>query len=193
MNCNMELHESLIESGDIVCPFCNQNLEDSDEKPQDRLAKYDLCCDCQDIINDNGMIVCRCCGIVQGYETAREYVNFYENIHRMRRKSVYHRKYHINNILMDISTKHNITFSVEQKNKIMRVFSEIGKILPQINGERKRMIYLNFILRQVSRMMGLPFNEIPISKTKKTLASYQQYWTQIILLIGDRIKGIIDK
>ena len=74
----------------------------------------------------------------------------------------------------------------------MRIFSEIGKIFPQKNGERKRMISLNFILRQVLRMMGLPFNKIPISKTKKT-ASYQQYWTQIILLIGDRIKGIIDK
>ena len=74
MNCNMELHESLIESGDIVCPFCNQNLEDSDEKPRDRSAKYYLCCDCQDIINNDGMIVCRSCGIVQGYETAREYV-----------------------------------------------------------------------------------------------------------------------
>ena len=193
MNCNMELHESLIESGDIVCPFCDQNLEDSDEKPRDRLAKYDLCCDCQDIINNDGMIVCRSCGIVQGYETAREYVDFYENRHKMKRKSVYHRKYHINNILMDISTKHNINFSVEQKNKIMRIFSEIGKILPQINGEWKRMISLNFILRQVLRMMGLPFNKIPISKSKKTLASYQQYWTQIILLIGDRIKGIIDK
>ena len=193
MNCNMELHESLIESGDIVCPFCNQNLGDSDEKPRDRSAKYYFCCDCQDIINNDGMIVCRSCGIVQGYETAREYVDFYENRHKMKRKSIYHRKYHINNILMDISTKHNITFSVEQKNKIIRIFSEIGKILPQINGERKRMISLNFILRQVSRMMGLPFNEIPISESKKTLASYQQYWTKIILLIGDRMKGIIDK
>ena len=38
-------------------------LEDSDEKPQDRLAKYYLCCDCQDIINDNGMLVCLSCGI----------------------------------------------------------------------------------------------------------------------------------
>ena len=167
MNCNIELHESLIESGDIVCPFCDQNLEDSDEKPRDRLAKYDSCCDCQDIINNDGMIVCRSCGIVQGYETAREYVDLYENRHKIKRKSVYHRKYHINNILMDISTKHNITFSVEQKNKIMRIFSEIGEILPQINGERKRMISLNFILRQVSIMMGLPFNEIPISETKK--------------------------
>ena len=193
MNCDMELHESLIESGDIVCPFCNQNLEDSDEKPRYRSAKYYLCCDCQDIINNNGMIVCRSCGIVQGYETAREYVDFYENRHKMKRKSVYHRKYHINNILMDISTKHNITFSVEQKNVIMRIFSEIGKILPQINGERKRMISLYFILRQVFRMMGLPFNKIPITKSKKTLASYEKYWKQMNELISDRIKGIIDK
>ena len=39
--------------------------------------------------------------------------------------------------------------------------------------------------------MGLPFNKIPISKSKKTLAFFQQYWAQIMLLIGDRIKGII--
>ena len=193
MNCDMELHEGLIELGDVVCPFCKRTLEDSDEKPRDRSAKYYLCCDCQDIINNDGMIVCRSCGVVQGYKTAREYVNFYENIHRMKRKSVYHRKYHLNNILMDIGTKHNITFSFEQKNKIMRIFSEIGKIFPQRNGERKRMISLKFILRQVFRIMGLPFNKIQISESKKTLASYQQYWTQIILLIGDRIKGIIDK
>ena len=94
---------------------------------------------------------------------------------------------------MDISTKHNITFSVEQKNKIMKIFSEIGKILPQINGERKRMISLNFILRQVLRMMGLPFNKIPISESKKTLASYEKYWKQMNELIGDKMKEIIDK
>ena len=191
MNCDMELHEGLIELGDVVCPICKRALED--EKLRDRSEKYYSCCDWQNIVKDKGRLVCRSCGIVQGYETAREFINFYENIYRMKRKSVYHRKYHINNILIDISTKHNITFSVEQKNKIMRIFSEIGKILPQINGKRKRMISLNFILRQVSRMMGLPFNKIPISESKKTLASYQQYWTQIILLIGDRIKGIIDK
>ena len=79
MNCDMELPEGLIELGDGVCPFCKRTLEDLDEKPRDRSAKYDLCCDCQDIINNDGMIVCRSCGIVQGYETAREYVDFYEN------------------------------------------------------------------------------------------------------------------
>ena len=189
MDCEIGIHEAFIELKQNICPFCKQPLED--EKKCDIIEEYYLCCDCREIVINNGYIVCKNCGIVQGYKKAKEFINFYENLYRIRRKSVYHRKYHLNNILMDISTKHKITFSVEQKNKIMRIFSEIDKILPQINGERKRMISLNFILIQVLRMMSLPFNKIPISKSKNTFASYQQYWTQIILLIGDRIKGII--
>ena len=153
----------------------------------------DLCCDCQDIINDNGMLVCLSCGIVQRYESSTEYVDFYENRHKMKRKSVYHRKYHINNILMDISTKHDITFSVEQKNKIMRIFSEIGKILPQINGERKRMVSIYFILIKIFKMLGIESNKLPITKSKKTLASYEKYWKQMNELIGDKMKEIINK
>ena len=193
MNCNIELHESLIESGDIVCPFWDQNLEDSDEKPRDRLAKYDLCCDSQDIINNDGMIVCRSCGIVQGYEMAREYVDFYENKYRMKRKSVYHRKYHINNVLTDLSLKYRITFSVVQKNKIMELFSVIGKILSQIDGERKRMISVNFILAKILKMMKLPHSYVKVTKSKKTLASYEKYWKQMNELIGDKMKEIINK
>ena len=79
----------------------------------------------------------------------------------------------------------------EQKNKIMRIFSEIGEILPQINGARKRMIIFELYFKTGVKMMGIPYNKIPISKSKKTLAFYQLYWNQIIILIGDIIKGII--
>jgi len=168
MNCNKELHDELKESGDIVCPFCNQKLEDSNEKPQDRLVKYDLCCDDQDLINKDNMLVCQSCGVVQRYETALDYVNFYENRHRLNRKSVYHREYHINNAIMDVKQKYNIEISYHQKYKIDRVFVEIGKILNEVNGTRKRMISINFILRKVLSMMNLPFDNIPISKSKKT-------------------------
>ena len=191
MDCEIGIHEAFIELKQNICPFCKQPLED--EKKCDIIEEYYLCCDCRKIVINNGYIVCKNCGIVQGYKKAKEFINFYENLYRIRRKSVYHRKYHLNNILMDIGIKYNITFSVEQKNKIMRIFSEIGKILPQINGERKRMISLNFILIQVLRMMSLPFNKIPISKSKRTLNSYQEYWEKIMILIGDRMKGIIDK
>ena len=33
MNCDIELHEGLIELGDMVCPFCNNELG-SNEKPR---------------------------------------------------------------------------------------------------------------------------------------------------------------
>ena len=192
MNCNEDIHDELKESGDIVCPFCDQKLEDSNEKPQDRLAKYYLCCDNQYIINDDGMLACLSCGIVQGYKSSVEYVNFYENRHKLKRKSIYHREYHINNTILDIEQKYNIEISHHQKCKIDRVFVEIGKILPQVNGNRKRMININFIIRKVLSMMNLPF-DIPISKSKKTLASYERYWNLIISLIGDRMKEIIDE
>ena len=190
MNCDIELHEGLIELGDIVCPFCNNEL-DSNEKPRDYLVKYDSCCDRQDIINDNSMIVCRTCGTVQGYEVAKEYIDFYENRHKLKRKSYYHRKYHINNTILDIKQKYNIEISCHQKCKIDRVFVEIGRIINEVNMKRKRMISINFIIRKVLSMMNLPFDNIPISKSKKTLAFYNQYWDSIMTIIGDKILAIL--
>ena len=185
MNCNKDIHNELINCGEISCPFCDQNL-DSDKKPKD-----DLCCDNQDIINDNGMLVCKSCGVVQGYNFVKEYVDFYENRHKFIRKSVYHREYHINNILLDIEQKYNIKISNSQKNKIDLVFVEIGKIFNEVNGTRKRMISVNFIMRRIFKMMGIPYKKIPISRSKKTLAFYNQYWASIMSLIGDNIKSII--
>ena len=192
MNCNKELHDELKESGDIVCPFCDQKLEDSNEKPQDRLVKYYSCCDNQYIINDDGMLACLSCGVVQGYNYVKEYVNFYENRHRFVRKSVYHREYHINNILLDIEEKYNIKISNCQKHKIDAIYAEIGKVLNEVNGTRKRMISVNFIMRKIFKMMGIPYRNIPISKSKKTLAFYNRYWVSIMSLIGDKIKSIVE-
>ena len=186
MNCNIVLHEELMKEEYIECPFCNEMIGEFS-------VKKEICCKYKDIIKvDNGMNVCQNCGIVQEYDYNKEYVDFYENKYRMKRKSIYHRKYHINNILMDVTSKYNITFSVNQKNRIMKIFSEIGKIFPQINGERKRMVSVYFILHKILRMMNLQFENIPISKSKKTLTFYNQYWDSIISLIGEKIKGIIN-
>ena len=191
MNCNKELHDELKESGDIVCPFCDQKLEDSNEKPQDRLVKYYSCCDNQYIINDDGMLACLSCGVVQGYNYVKEYVNFYENRHRFVRKSGYCRKYHVDNMLLKIQEKYDIKLSNSEKHKIDIIYAEIGKIINEVNGTRKRMISVNFIMRKIFKMMGIPYKNIPISKSKKTLAFYNRYWVSIMSLIGDKIKSII--
>ena len=184
MNCNKELHDELKES-EAVCPFCDKQI-DSARKPKD-----DKCCDNQDVINENGSRVCRSCGVVHGYNFVKEYVDFYNNRHKFIRKSVYCRKYHINNILLKIQEKYNIKISNCRKHKIDAIYVEIGKVLNEVNGTRKRMISVNFIMRKIFKMMGIPYKNIPISKSKKTLAFYDQYWAIIMSLIGDKIKSII--
>ena len=148
MNCNIDLHDELKETGEIVCPFCDSKLTCIEKKP----IKYD-CCDDQNMINNNEMLVCQSCGIVQGYNFVEEYIDFYKNRHRLKRKSVYHREYHINNSILDIKQKYNIEISYHQEHKIHRVFTEIGKILHEVNGNRKRMISINFIIRKVLSLM----------------------------------------
>ena len=116
MNCNKDIHDELKES-EVVCPFCDQQI-DFVRKPKD-----DKCCDNQYIINDDGMLACLSCGVVQGYNYVKEYVNFYENIHRFIRKSVYHREYHINNILLDIEENITSKYQTVRNKKLMLYMS----------------------------------------------------------------------
>ena len=51
--------------------------------------------------------------------------------------------------------------------KIDLVVKEIGKLLPQINGNRKRMISIIFTLRQLFKMLNLLHENIPITKSKR--------------------------
>ena len=189
MNCDLTLHNGLQEMGELICPFCKRALED--EKPRDRSVKYYFCCDCQDIINDNGQIVCKNCGIVQGFKYAKEYINFYENRHRFVRKSVYDRKYYIEKRLFDICCIYSIYLTCKDQIKIKKIFSEIGKILDDVNGTRKRMISINFILRKLLNLMNIPCDEIPISKWVKTIAFHNKYWSEIMTIIGDKILAIL--
>ena len=188
MNCNKDIHNELKEL-EVVCPFCDQQIDYS-RKPKD-----DVCCDNQYIINDDGMLACLSCGIVQRYNYVKEYVDFYKNRHRFIRKSVYHREYHINNAYYSIlKQKYNIrNIKLSETCKIDAIYVEIGKVLNEVNGtSRKRMISVNFIMRKIFKMMGIPYKNIPISKSKKTLAFYNRYWVSIMSLIGDKIKSIVE-
>ena len=96
--CNKEIHELLIQEGQVNCVFCDKQIQDPG-KPE----RY-FCCDSMRLIKDN-LLVCKNCGQVHDYLTADEYIDFYENRYRIKRKSVYHRKYHIINTLSDIAQK----------------------------------------------------------------------------------------
>ena len=63
--------------------------------------------------------------------------------------SAYQRKYHVENTLADICSKKKTDLSPNEKGKIFQIFEEIDKIFPQVNKERKRLINVKFVLKQL--------------------------------------------
>ena len=194
MSCNLVILNELDNRGYLMCPFCSTTWNDTPTKHDYESVKpaY-LCCYEQEMCNDEGRNVCANCGTLHYYDDGDEYVDYPENLYKMRRMSVYERKYHIVNTLIDIHIKYKIILSVKQTESIMKVFEEIDKILPQINWGRKRMIGIKYILKQLFEMLGIQHDKIPTSKEKKTLTSHQEYWKKIVSLKGDEINKIINQ
>ena len=167
-----------------TCPFCDRLLVEVDKV-------VESCCCEQHIENVNGMNVCINCGSVHGYDYVPEHVDFYENMYKIWRKSVYHRKYHIENVLNSICYRNRVQLTHNQRNRICKVFAEIDSILHKINDGRKRMIGIKYIMKQLFKMLGLPYKDIQVTKSAETLTYYKQYWAKVQLLIGDRIQSII--
>ena len=100
--CTEEIHQMLIQDEDAInCIFCCKQIQDPG-KPK----RY-FCCSNMKLVKD-GYLVCENCGQVHDYLTADEYIDFYENRYRIKRKSVYHRKYHIINVMNDIAQTNGI-------------------------------------------------------------------------------------
>ena len=59
-------------------------------------------------------------------------------MYKIRRKSVYHRKYYLLNKIDFLSSKNGVQIAFKDRDKIIRVFEEIDKMLPKINGNRKK-------------------------------------------------------
>ena len=182
MDCNSQIHDELKNMEESTCPFCDRRLVEVDKV-------VESCCCEQDMENVNGMNVCINCGSVHGYDYVPEHVDFYENMYKIRRKSVYHRKYHIENVLNSICYRNRVQLTHNQRNRIYKVFAEIDGILHKINDGRKRIIQIEFILLQLFKM--LPYKDIQVTKSEETLTYYKQYWEKVQLLIGGKIQSII--
>ena len=176
MDCDSTLHDELKNMGEPTCPFCEQLTEEVNKV-------VEPCCSEQNMETINGMNTCVNCGTVDGYVYIPKYFNFHDNKHRIRRKSVYHRKYHIENILNCISFENNIQLTYHQRKKIHKVFIEIGSVLHKVNNGRKRMISIKYIIKQLFEMLGLPYKDINVTKSKRTLTYYKQYWEKVQSLI----------
>ena len=82
MSCDSEIHNTLKEMGQSVCNFCDVKLVD------DIIVKQeDLCCEKMDLIKDDGMNVCQNCGVVNGYDLQAPYIDYNEDMYKIRKKA----------------------------------------------------------------------------------------------------------
>ena len=84
-----------------------------------------------------------------------DYIDFYENLYKIRRKSIYIRKYHIENSLNNLLLDQGVELTYNQRDRIYKIFEQIGYILPQINENRRRIISIKYILKKILDMMNL--------------------------------------
>ena len=184
--CDKDIHDELIILDQCYCPYCNKLLIEGDKST-------DLCCNEQNIENLNGINTCKTCGIVHGCSFDKEYTDFHTNLFKIRKKSIYIRFYHLENILNKMCLDYGINLINEERSKIYRIFDVIDTIIHKVNKTgRKRLISINYILKMLFKMMNVTCDNIPVSKSKKTLAFYSMYWDNVMTLIGDQIRTIID-
>ena len=146
----------------VQCPFCDEILY--------QVKSIETkCSERPNITIDGSKIVCSNCGSMHGYNTAIEFMDFYENMYRKRKKSIYHRKYHILNVIDDIAQKNRIQIGYYNREKILRAFILIDRAASQINANRRRMIIIYYILKQLFGIMRIECKFIPLTRSKKTL------------------------
>ena len=75
-------------------------------------------------------------GTVNGYQTVKEYINVYENQYKIVKKSIYERKYHLENTINGISSKYKYIYllMIEWKyiwlSKILAKYSRKSIVIP---------------------------------------------------------------
>ena len=183
--CNNNIHDELIAINQDKCPFCEKLLIHGNNK-------LDKCCLDYKIEDIDGIYTCISCGLVNGVVYKSAFFDFYENMYKIVRKSIYIRKYHIENLLNNLLVNQGVELTHKQRTQIYKIFELIGFVTNQINENRKRIISVKYLLKRIFDMMDIKYN-IPITKSIRTLNFYNAYWEKIITVIGDKIKSIIDK
>ena len=170
------------------CIYCNHHKETTNDK-----SNVPYCCENQNIREISGQLTCIHCGQIVGEDFKTEYINFHANLFKIYKKTVYNRKYHLSHTLDQIILKNKVEISCSTNFKIHKIFLEINKILPQINGKRKRIINLKYLLHRILQLMKIDSSQIELIKSKKTMKLYNVYWSNIMDIIGPKIMHIINQ
>lgn len=176
MHCNLDIHTGLIDDGEVMCPFCDEQIRSIDTKNDD------LCCGSKEIITDYGINICINCGTVIDYELVGEYIDFYRDRYKIRTKSIYQRKYHLETLLI----KFNLQF-IEWK-QILLCFKQVENALTQLEQTNKRFPILDYLLYKILQLKHSEnkhgnYEASMVKCTRyfgeKTFQKYERLWKKV--------------
>ena len=138
------------------------------------------CCNCQNsdtFTIDSGYKICDYCGVANGHVLGFYDVKDYDRLY-FRKKSIYHRKYHYEKKVNQISKILNLTD--EQKSelydKLMNIDNHIMEILNK-QYFRKRMISIEYLIKKLLKEMGCEkYKLIYLKISPQTLEIYEKWW-----------------
>ena len=87
----------------------------------------------------------------------------------------------------DIAQKNNIQIGYYNRENILRIFKLCDSVSPEVNNfVRKRLINVNFIIKQLFDILGVEYKFIPLSRSRNTLKYYEVWWKKGFLLYQGR-------
>ena len=121
---------------------------------------------------ESGFYYCESCqssdGHAVGYFDLKEYDRFH-----YRRKSIYHRKYHYEKIVKNISKNLPLT---DEFNRLLEIDQDT---ITKLNNQfcRKRMISIYYLVKKCLEEMGCEkYKQVRIKISKQILENYEKWW-----------------
>ena len=142
------------------------------------LSKCSNCSNTEFFTIDSGLKICDECGVSNGHVLGLFDLKDFDRLH-YRKKSIYHRKYHYEKKVNQISKLINLTDDekCELYDRLIKIDNYIMEI---INKQyfRKRLININYLTKKLLEEMGCEkYKLIELKISPQTLEIYDQWWT----------------
>ena len=150
------------------------------KKPNQKFSKKAQCSNCKNtefFTIDSGYKICDECGTANGHVLGLFDVKDLNRLH-YRKKSIYHRKYHYEKKVNEISKKINLNDEekCELYDKLKKIDNHIMEILNK-QYFRKRMININYLTKKNLEERGCEKYKLIVLKiSPQTLEIYEKWW-----------------
>ena len=75
----------------------------------------------------------------------------------------------------DIAEINSIQIGYYNRENVLRIFELIDNVI-QPDVDRKRLISVNFIIKQLFDILGVEYKIIPLTRSKNALKYYKNWW-----------------